>query len=369
MSDPNRPLVVITHRGARIMAGIALLIVLLGVIYEQQSGRLLERHGRVVASRLVPPTPTGSPALTEDQAQPLQGVEAMLATVPKTEDAWRLAAADSAHSDVETLRRGFPDVTIETGMIAGVPVYLLERAQSKADPMAPLIMHLHGGAYVFGGGDGVLPEAVLLAHYSGMNVVSVDYRMPPDTAFPGAVDDAEAVWQELVKRHPGARMGIGGTSAGGGLTLATVLRLKADAATLPDALFCGTPWADLTFQGDTIATNDGIDDVLPTYRGQIEAAAILYAGGADRRDPLISPVFGDFSGFPPTILVSGTRDLLLSDTVRVHRRLRHAGVEAELHVFEGLSHAGYLLLPQSPEAIDAWTEIGAFFRRVLRSRD
>jgi monoterpene epsilon-lactone hydrolase len=135
---------------------------------------------------------------------------------------------------------------------------------------------------------------------------------------------------------------------------------------LPGAVGLGTPWADLTRTGDTLYTNEEIDDVLVTYDGLLEACAKLYAGSSDMKDPLISPVYGDFTkGFPPTILTTGTRDMLLSDTVRVHRKLRQAGVEAYLQVFEGMSHAQYIIVFTSPESREVFQELALFFQNHL----
>jgi acetyl esterase/lipase len=203
-----------------------------------------------------------------------------------------------------------------------------------------------------------------MAGYGRCKVVSVDYRMPPDFPFPAALDDAMAVWRELLTRHDPHRMGIFGTSAGGGLTLATVLRAKIEGVPLPAAIAPGTPWADLTGAGDSLQANAFVDNVLVANTGWVGAAARLYAGGHDLSDPLLSPIHGDFRGFPPAILTSGTRDLFLSNTVRTHRKLRQAGVEALLQVFEGQSHAQYLD-PFVPETEEALVEIIGFFERHL----
>jgi len=102
-----------------------------------------------------------------------------------------------------------------------------------------------------------------------------------------------------------------------------------------------------------------------TYDGLLKGAALLYADGHDLKDPLISPVYGDFEGFPPTYLITGTRDIFLSDTARTHRKLRAAGVVADLHVYEGVAHADYLILVDSPESKDMFQEVGAFFKKHL----
>jgi acetyl esterase/lipase len=189
--------------------------------------------------------------------------------------------------------------------------------------------------------------------------------VPPDFPFPAALDDSIAVWKEVVKMHNPKRVGLFGTSAGGGLTLATVLKLKELHLPLPGALMAGTPWSDLTKTGDTYFTNEFVDNVLGTNDGFLDAAAHLYAGTHDLKEPLLSPIYGDLSGFPPTVLISGTRDLFLSNTVRTHQKLLQSGVHAELLVFEGESHAQYEIATDAPESGAAFREAQDFFNRYL----
>jgi acetyl esterase/lipase len=156
-----------------------------------------------------------------------------------------------------------------------------------------------------------------------------------------------------------------GTSAGGALTLELVLRARELGLPLPGAIAPGTPMADLTKTGDSFHTNAMVDNVLVSPDGRCDAAAAFYANGHDLGDPLLSPINGDLHHFPPAILTTGTRDLLLSNTVRVHRKLRASGVEAELEVFEGQSHAAYLRDDTAPETQEAFREIAGFFDRHL----
>jgi epsilon-lactone hydrolase len=149
---------------------------------------------------------------------------------------------------------------------------------------------------------------------------------------------------------------VAGASAGGNLSAALLLRAKDEGLPMPAAVVLGTPEVDLTESGDTFATNLGVDTLLR----RLMPVNLLYAAGADLADPYLSPLFGDFGrGFPPTVLTSGTRDLFLSNTVRMHRALRAAGVPAELHVLEAGPHGGFW--GQAPE--DA--EIAADVRRFL----
>jgi acetyl esterase/lipase len=160
-------------------------------------------------------------------------------------------------------------------------------------------------------------------------------------------------------------MAIFGSSAGGALTLSMIHRAKQDSLPLPAAIAPGTPMSDLTGSGDTFRTNAMLDNVLVAYGANCDKRAALYTNGGDIKDPMLSPLFGDMHGFPPTILTSGTRDLLLSNTVRVHRKLRQAGVEAVLQVFEGQSHAQYYRDVNAPETREAFEEIASFFDRHL----
>jgi acetyl esterase/lipase len=142
-----------------------------------------------------------------------------------------------------------------------------------------------------------------------------------------------------------------------------VLKLKEEKVALPGAIGPGTPMSDLTREGDSFQTNFMIDSVEVGGGGRCDAMAALYANGHDIKDPLLSPIFGDMKGFPPTILTTGTRDILLSNTVRVHRKLRQAGVEADLHVYEAQSHAHYLR--DTPESKEAFEELARFFDKHL----
>jgi epsilon-lactone hydrolase len=227
------------------------------------------------------------------------------------------------------------------------------------------LVHVHGGCYVLGPGEAGTAEAILMAGFGHFNVISVDYRMPPDAFFPAALDDAMAVWKATAAQHDPKKMAIFGSSAGGALTLEMVLRAKQEGLPLPAAIAPGTPMADTTKVGDTFYTNALVDNVLVSPDGICDAATKFYANGHSLSDPLLSPVYGDMHGFPPAILTSGTRDLLLSNTVRVHRKLREAGVEASLQVYEGQSHAQFGRDDRAPETREAFEEIAAFFDRHL----
>lgn len=282
-------------------------------------------------------------------------------TIPADAAAWRAMAAASAEvaaPDVARIKAAY-GVSVTAEQIAGVPVFRIQPREVASGWEGRQLMHLHGGGYVLFPGEAGAGEGMLMAGLVGVEVVSVDYRMAPDHPFPAALEDAGAVWRALAAEHDPKAMAVFGASAGGGLTLALMLKLKAEAGPMPAAIAPGTPWADLTGGGDSINANAFVVNVLVSKHGWVGAAGPLYAAGRDLRDPLVSPLFGDFSGLPPAIVTSGTRDLLLSQAVRTHRRLRAAGVEAALQVFEGQSHAQFLE-PFVPETAEAFAEIAAF---------
>ena len=186
----------------------------------------------------------------------------------------------------------------------------------------------------------------------------------PETS--AAIDDAIAVYKELLKTYKPGSIGVFGPSTGGGMTLVLPLRARQEGLPMPGALAAGTPWADLGKVGDSYFTNDGIDNVLYSYEGLLGEAARVYANGHDLKDPMLSPMYGDVTGFPPTILTSGTRDLFLSNTVRMHTKLRQANVEADLIVLEGLSHAQYYFVENAPETKFHFSELAKFFRKHLK---
>jgi acetyl esterase/lipase len=319
---------------------------------------------RQVPAREIPVPPTASSELQALIAPP---ANPSWNTHPKSAEEWKAFVRQRA----ELALKGLPAlkekmaVTVEPGTIAGVAVFTVTPREIAEANRNRLLVHVHGGGYVLSPGEAGLPEALLMAGRGHIKVISVDYRMPPDFPYPAAMDDAMAVYKEVVKTTDPRRIGVLGTSTGGGMTLAMVLRAKAEGLPLPAAIAPGTPWSDMTKTGDTYFTNDGVDNVLVSNEGWLGEAAKLYANGHDLKDPMLSPVYGDVHGFPPTILTSGTRDLFLSNTVRMHLKLRGAGVPAELLVFEGMSHAQYLFAADSPESKQHFAELTAFFDKYL----
>ncbi|MDB4444257.1 alpha/beta hydrolase [bacterium] len=304
-----------THQAARAVAVILVLIIV--AVAGKQA--LAEDKSWVLQEGTLPVPAAASEALRDAIAKaPQPNVAAHIqGTTFKTNKEWvKLirAADEAAIAAVEPLAERLK-VTIEEEKIAGVTVRRVTPANINPANKNRLFVHTHGGAYVVNNGRAGLTEAILVAHRAAIPVLSIDYRMPPEHPFPAAVEDVVAVWKSLLKRRDAKSMALGGTSAGGGLVLASTHKFKELGLPLPGTLFAGTPWADLTKTGDSYFTNEGVDYVLVTYEGLLAGAAKLYAGDHALTDPLISPVYGDFKGFPPTYLVSGTRDMFLSNTV------------------------------------------------------
>jgi acetyl esterase/lipase len=226
---------------------------------------------------------------------------------------------------------------VEERSYDGVTVYAITPPRLAAHDER-VYLDLHGGAFIIGGGELCRGTGIMTSRRIGMTVWSVDYRMPPDHPSPAAVDDCLAAYRALLEARRPDEIVIGGVSAGGNLAAAVILRARDEGLPLPAAAILLTPAMDLTHSGDTWKTNLGVDTLL-TASGGDSGPIALYLGGNDPRDPYVSPIFGDYAaGFPPTVLGSGTRDVLLSDTVRAHRALRAAGVRADLHVLEAAPH-------------------------------
>jgi monoterpene epsilon-lactone hydrolase len=320
---------------------------------------------RTVAERVIPvPTEGVSPQVQTLIAGPYVPI---FNNHPKNNEEWKAFVAPTNQAwlkQAEDFIAKLP-VKITRTTIAGVNAYIVEPLKISEKNKNRLLVYVHGGGYVLGSGESGIGEAILMAGIGGYKIISIDYRMPPDFPYPAALDDAIAVWKEVVTMTDPKNIGLFGTSTGGGMTLAIVLRARDEHLPLPAAIATGTPWSDLTDIGDSYKTNEWVDNVLVTWNGWLGDAAKLYANGRDLKEPYLSPIYGDFHGFPPAILTTGTRDLFLSNTVRAHRKLRRAGVEAELNVYEGMSHGQFLGDPSIPEVQEVMLDISRFFDRNL----
>jgi epsilon-lactone hydrolase len=246
--------------------------------------------------------------------------------------------------------------------IDGVTTNVFRPHRVDGGPGTPIYLEIHGGGLVIGGGETCRLMSCGTAVARPMVTWSVDYRMPPRHPYPTSLDDCLAVYRRLLEHRAPEDIFVGGASAGGNLAAALLLKAKDEGLPMPVGLVLITPEVDLTESGDSFRTLNGIDNVLRP----LMSTNLLYANGADLAHPYLSPLFGDVTGFPPTFLQAGTRDLFLSNTVRMHRKLVAAGVEAELHVFEAMPHGGFG--GGTPEDIDLTQSILRFLERHRRPR-
>ena len=338
-------------------AALALVAPLAGAQTSPQSSRDLP-------ARSVPVPDTVSPQMQKLIGAPLTPTWNV---IPKTAEEWKTqvnAGYEATMKSLPALREAL-GVKVEPITLDGVKAYMVTPSSIPPQNRNRLLVHVHGGCFVSFPGESGTAEAIYMAGIGGFRVISVDYRMPPDHPYPAALDDAITAWKAATRMAAPKNMAIFGSSAGGNLTLAMVLRAKQEKLPLLAAIAPGTPMSDLTNAGDSFRTNAMLDNVLVAPGANCDQRAALYSAGRDPKDPLLSPVYGDMRGFPPAILTTGTRDLLLSSTVRVHRKLRQAGVEAVLQVYEGQSHAHYYRDVNAPETREAFGEIAQFFDRHL----
>ena len=349
------------------MSKTTLAAVLLATVYAAPALAADAPPLQVPAKSLAIPTADISPEMQAFIAKPLNPDWNFHPTGPKAGEEWR-AMANKIAAGVEP---GLPamrerlHVKTEESTIDGVKVTIVTPDDIPDANKDKLIVHVHGGCYVYFPGASGTTEALMMAGFGHYKVISVDYRMPPEAYFPAALDDAMTVYKAAIKMTTPKNVAIEGTSAGGALTLEMVVKAKQDGLPMPGAIAPGTPMADVTKTGDSFYTNEFVDNVLVSPNGFCDDAAAFYAHGHNMKDPLLSPVYADMTGFPPAILTTGTRDQLLSNTVRVDRKLRRAGVETDLNVYEGESHAQYQFDDRVPETKEAFGDITTFFGKHL----
>ncbi len=221
-----------------------------------------------------------------------------------------------------------------------------------ADPGKALV-YLHGGGYVLGTAQGSLDRSVPLATLAGLRTISVDYTTAPAAQWRQVVDEASAVVREIVRQGtPMSSIALFGESAGAGLAAAVTLKLRDEGMGLPAALYLMSPWLDLTLSGDTITTLENADPRLTA--AALRRFAAHYAAPGDLRHAFVSPLYGDLAkGFPPTLIQAGTREILLSDAVRLSEAVTSAGGRARLELAEGMPHVFHeqWTLPESQQAL------------------
>ena len=363
---PNSfPLAAASHSPAmkKNILSLALCVLVAGSLWT--AGTQAAFSATEAAARFPAPA-TVSPEMAETVSAP---AAALWLSKAKTEEEVRKLAKDYA-AWAGPAARGLAasyGVEIKEGVLGGVRVFTLTPNNAALDTADKVVYYIHGGGYILGHGVSGIGEGVLMAALGGFKVVCVDYRMAPEDPYPAAIDDAFAAYKALIEKVPADKVVVFGTSTGGAMTLILGIQAARANVAMPAALIAGTPWAEMDKIGDSYLTNEWVDNVLGSYERLIRTAATLYAGKADMKDPLLSPIHAEkeaLAQFPPTLLVSGTRDLFLSNTVRMHEKLLLADRHAELIVYEALSHAQYYLNPKAPETKKHYALLGKFIRRV-----
>ncbi|MFZ0662960.1 MAG: alpha/beta hydrolase [Acidobacteriaceae bacterium] len=259
-------------------------------------------------------------------------------------DAWQARAG-------EAMKAVYPAKLVKAE-IAGVPVRIVTPLEIPAANRGRVMLNVHGGG--FNSDSGSLVESIPIANLTKTKVVSVLYRLAPEHPFPAAVDDTVAVYKELLKTYPAKHIGLYGTSAGAILTGEVAVKLHQLGLPLPGAMGIFSGFGDFSRPGDTWAmyTLDGLSGhLVPPNPKRFHDAE--YIGSTNPRDPVLSPLFADVHGFPPTLFISSTRDALLSGTTILQRHFYESGVESPMVVFEGLPHAFWynVSLPEAREAM------------------
>lgn len=221
-----------------------------------------------------------------------------------------------------------------------------------------VLLYLHGGGYV--AGSPVISRRLTesIARLLRVKVFVPDYRLAPEHPFPAAVQDATAAYRWLRESTPAERLAIAGESAGGGLTLATLVALRDAGERLPACAACLSAWTDMTCTGASLHTNE--NTCVFMFAENVAALAAVYMAGADPAHPHASPVYADLSGLPPLLLQVSGSEVLRDDSVRIHEKARAAGTRSTLRIYDGMPHVWQIFLGLVPEARVAVGEIAAF---------
>jgi epsilon-lactone hydrolase len=326
----------------------------------QQDSSYIDEQGTAYITRIVPVPQTISPEAQKSlarQATPAAPHEAPPPEKPQTRQPRQMSS--------DATRAAYP-VNIEFSSIAGIPVSIVTPLVSPANKANRVLINLHGGGFTSDSGS--LTESIPIANLTQTKVVSVLYRLAPDHTFPAPVEDVIAVYKELIKAYEPQNIAIYGSSAGAVLTPEVVVKMKQLGLPLPGALGIFSGAGDFSQTGDSqfVYGVHGLSGHPDTRPKGVQWLAV-YVGSADPKDPVLSPLFADLHGMPPTLFMTSTRDMLLSDTTMLHRAFLRAGADARLVVFEGLNHC-FWYDPDLPESREADGIMANFFDTHLGAK-
>jgi len=253
---------------------------------------------------------------------------------------------------------GAPDAKVEKVDAGGVPS---EWVMAPGCDTGRAILYLHGGGYAIGSLNTHRRLAYDISAASAAKVLLIDYRLAPEHPFPAAIDDAAAAWRWLLQQGFAAnRLAIAGDSAGGGLTIATLVNLRDKKLGLPACAVAISPWVDLEGLGNSLTTRSAQDPMV--QKDSLLWMAKMYLNGKDAKTPLAAPLHADLKGLPPTLVQVGTAETLLDDAIRIAEKMHVAGVDARLAIWPNQLHVFPLFAPILSEGRDGCIEIGAFIR-------
>lgn len=322
----------------------------------QTDGSRIGPDGTAYVTRVVPVPTTISP-----EAQKVLARVVSDADVPQTLEQRRTGTDKWQAGAGEASKKLYP-VNVGADTIAGVPVRVITPLSIPPEKRDRVLINLHGGG--FNSDSGSLTESIPIANLTGTKVIAVLYRLAPEHPFPAGLDDVVAVYRELLKTYKPSHIGVYGTSAGAILTAEATVKLKQLNLPLPGATGIFSGMGDFSQAGDSIAIYalNGFSGHLDPPKRDVHDS--YYTGSTDSKDPVLSPVYADLTGFPPTLFLTSGRDLLLSGTTILHRAYLRVGVDAELVVFEALPHA-FWNDPSLPESKEADQIMANFFDKHL----
>jgi acetyl esterase/lipase len=278
-----------------------------------------------------------------------------------------------ADADIERLRlsweqlaarsRAAPDVRMKDEDLAGVECEWLVPSGCQD---APVLLYLHGGAYVSGSSATHRSMVSHIARASGMRALVPNYRLAPEHPFPAGLEDCLAVYRALLDDGiDAARIAVGGDSAGGGMTMATLLSLRDSGDPLPRAAVLLSPWLDLSGSGESTRTRADHDPMFDA--AEMPKAAAYYVPRVLLQDPLVSPVFADVHGLPPILIQVGDHEILLSDSTRIADKIVNAGGKVTLQVWPHMWHVFQYSIGRMPESKRAVDDIGAYLQACFEA--
>ncbi len=251
------------------------------------------------------------------------------------------------------------DVSFESLRVNGIPAEWVIPS-GAADNGS--ILYLHGGGYTIGSIKTHRSLVSYLSKAAGMRALLIEYRLAPEHPFPAAVEDSVAAYRWLLKEgFDPARIAIAGDSAGGGLTVATMVKLRDEGEPLPAAAVCLSPWVDMEGVGESMKTRAEVDPIVE--QGPLLEMAEAYLGGTDPRTPLAAPLYADLKGLPPMLIQVGTAEVLLDDSTRLAERAKKAGVDVTLEPWEDMIHIWQFFASMIPEGRDAVERIASFIHK------